>query len=192
MRGLRSMWLTPAKPWNHFASFANWLLSPTKNLHEKSNHFRARPRQARHYSRWSQRCFSATDAIWKTLARAYSRPNSPAYSSPPFRTRSKSDELSGRLREKLDPMGLSVLLCEVDAAGVWEAPPSEPFVITTMGPDRPGLVAGITELLARFGVNISKFKSGFQGWRQSPRKHDDIRSRHSPRSGPEPFPRSAL
>jgi glycine cleavage system transcriptional repressor len=47
--------------------------------------------------------------------------------------------------------------------GVWEAPPSEPFVITTLGPDRPGLVAGITELLARFGVNISNLKAVFRG-----------------------------
>ena len=59
------------------------------------------------------------------------------------------EELIGRLREKLDPMGLSVLLRGMEAAGVWGLPPSEPFVITTMGPDRPGLVAGITELLAK-------------------------------------------
>ena len=63
----------------------------------------------------------------------------------------KPEELIGRLREKLDPMGLSVLLREMEAVGVLDAPPSEPFVITTMGPDRPGLVAGVTELLARFG-----------------------------------------
>jgi glycine cleavage system transcriptional repressor len=75
----------------------------------------------------------------------------------------KNDELSSRLREKLDPMRLSVLLCEVESAGVWQAPLSEPFIITTMGPDRPGLVAGITELLARFGVNISNLKAVFRG-----------------------------
>ena len=75
----------------------------------------------------------------------------------------ETDELSGRLREKLDPMRLSVLLREVESAGVWQAPLSEPFVITTMGPDRPGLVAGITELLARFGVNISNLKAVFRG-----------------------------
>ena len=74
-----------------------------------------------------------------------------------------SAELLGRLRDKLDPVGLSVLLREMEAAGVWSAPPSEPFVITTLGPDRPGLVAGITELLARFGVNISNLKAVFRG-----------------------------
>ena len=45
------------------------------------------------------------------------------------------------------------------------APPSEPFVITTLGPDRPGLVAGITELLVRFGINISNLKAVFRGGR---------------------------
>ena len=75
----------------------------------------------------------------------------------------KQDELLGRLREKLDPMGLSVLLREMEEAGLWEPPPSEPFVITTLGPDRLGLVAGVTELLARFGVNISNLKAVFRG-----------------------------
>jgi len=73
------------------------------------------------------------------------------------------EELNGRLSEKLDPMGFSVLLREMEAAGVWDPPPSEPFVITTLGPDRPGLVAGITELVARFGVNISNLKAVFRG-----------------------------
>ncbi|SPF33507.1 Amino acid-binding ACT domain protein [Syntrophobacter sp. SbD1] len=72
-------------------------------------------------------------------------------------------ELSRRLCEELDPMGLSVLLRQMESTGVWEPPPSEPFVITTMGPDRPGLVAGITELLAGFGVNISNLKAVFRG-----------------------------
>ncbi len=72
-------------------------------------------------------------------------------------------ELNSRLLEALDSMGLSVSLREMETSGIWGAPPSEPFVITTMGPDRPGLVAGITELLARFGVNISNLKAVFRG-----------------------------
>jgi len=75
----------------------------------------------------------------------------------------RPEELIGRLREKLDPMGLSVLLREMETAGVWQSPPSEPFVITTMGPDRLGLVAGITELLVRFGINIANLKAVFRG-----------------------------
>jgi glycine cleavage system transcriptional repressor len=72
-------------------------------------------------------------------------------------------DLHERLCERLAPMGLSALLREMTPSGVWEAPPSEPFVITTLGPDRKGLVAGITELLARFGVNISNLKAVFRG-----------------------------
>ncbi|MHC1726113.1 MAG: glycine cleavage system protein R [Syntrophobacteraceae bacterium] len=72
-------------------------------------------------------------------------------------------DLLGLLCRRLDALGLSVLLREMDATGVWDAPASEPFVITTLGPDRPGLVAGITELLARSGVNISNLKAVFRG-----------------------------
>lgn len=67
------------------------------------------------------------------------------------------------LREELGPMGLSVLLREMEETGLWKVPACEPFVITTMGPDRPGLVAGVTELLARFGVNISNLNAVFRG-----------------------------
>ena len=100
----------------------------------------------------------------------------------------KARELIARLREKLDPMGLSVLLREMDAVGVWVAPPSEPFVITTMGPDRPGLVAGITELLVRFGVNISNLKAVFRGG-DNPRANTMIYEVDIPvAAGPESFP----
>lgn len=34
-----------------------------------------------------------------------------------------------------------------------------PFVVTTTGPDQVGLVAGITEVLARFGVNINALRA---------------------------------
>lgn len=72
-------------------------------------------------------------------------------------------ELLARLCDKLDPMGLSVLAREMESAVSWNPPPSEPFVITTLGPDRLGLVAGITELLSRYGVNISNLKAVFRG-----------------------------
>jgi glycine cleavage system transcriptional repressor len=73
------------------------------------------------------------------------------------------EELGSRLREVLDPMGLSVLLRDMDTLQRWNPPASEPFVITTRGPDRPGLVAGITGLLADFQVNISNLKAVFRG-----------------------------
>jgi glycine cleavage system transcriptional repressor len=36
---------------------------------------------------------------------------------------------------------------------------TDPFVITTIGPDQVGLVAGITEILAEFGVNITGLRA---------------------------------
>ncbi len=72
-------------------------------------------------------------------------------------------QLLACLDEKLGALGLSVLLREMETAGIWDAPPSEPFVITTLGPDRLGLVAGITALLAQSGVNITNLKAVFRG-----------------------------
>lgn len=72
-------------------------------------------------------------------------------------------ELLASLQEKLTPMGLTVVLKLMERAGEWTAPASEPFVITTLGPDRLGLVAGITEILARFGINITNLRAVFRG-----------------------------
>jgi glycine cleavage system transcriptional repressor len=73
------------------------------------------------------------------------------------------ESLAQRLEASLAPTGLSVLVKAVEARGEWSAPESEPFVITTLGPDRLGLVAGITELLARFTVNITGLQAVFRG-----------------------------
>jgi glycine cleavage system transcriptional repressor len=40
---------------------------------------------------------------------------------------------------------------------------SEPFVITTIGPDRKGLVAGITEIIARYSANVTNLEAIFKG-----------------------------
>ena len=40
---------------------------------------------------------------------------------------------------------------------------TEPFVITTKGPDRKGLVAGISAIIARYGVNITNLQAVFKG-----------------------------
>jgi len=40
---------------------------------------------------------------------------------------------------------------------------TEPFVITTRGPDRKGLVAAITGVIASFGVNVTNLKGMFRG-----------------------------
>jgi len=40
---------------------------------------------------------------------------------------------------------------------------AEPFVITTRGPDRKGLVAGISAVIARYGANITNLQAVFKG-----------------------------
>jgi len=74
------------------------------------------------------------------------------------------EDLGKRLDEGLRPLGLNVLLKPLEAApDTGPALPSEPFVITTTGPDRLGLVASVTAVLARFGVNITNLKAVFKG-----------------------------
>ena len=40
---------------------------------------------------------------------------------------------------------------------------TEPFVITTKGPDRKGLVAAISKIIADYGVNITNLQAVFKG-----------------------------
>ena len=40
---------------------------------------------------------------------------------------------------------------------------AEPFIITTRGPDRKGLVARITEVIAGYGVNVANLQAVFKG-----------------------------
>lgn len=75
------------------------------------------------------------------------------------------ENLRAALSGRLSPLGLFVHLRPLDEAGGFQPPPSEPFVITTHGPDRPGLVAGITEILAQHGVNITNMKAVPRGER---------------------------
>ena len=72
------------------------------------------------------------------------------------------------LREKLQAglglLGLEVLIRRVEQK---EPLPSlidaEPFVITTQGPDQKGLVARITAIIARHGVNVTNLQAVFKG-----------------------------
>ena len=74
------------------------------------------------------------------------------------------EELRRALETGLAPMGLRVLVKIMEAAPEQPAAvPSEPFVVTTTGPDRLGLVAGITDVMARFQVNIANLKAAFRG-----------------------------
>ncbi|OCC14809.1 Glycine cleavage system transcriptional antiactivator GcvR [Dissulfuribacter thermophilus] len=72
--------------------------------------------------------------------------------------------LRSLLQDALDPLGLHVLVKEMvtDERYVHNVE-GEPFVVTTIGPDRLGLVAGITEVMADFGVNITNLRAVFRG-----------------------------
>ncbi|MFP4037380.1 MAG: glycine cleavage system protein R [Desulfobacteraceae bacterium] len=78
---------------------------------------------------------------------------------------STPEQIRQHLREELAPMGLQVLLKAFRPGSRDQAPPAgaEPFVVVTSGPDRLGLVAGITEVMARFNVNITHLKAAFRG-----------------------------
>jgi len=50
-----------------------------------------------------------------------------------------------------------------DKAAALASEACEPFVITTKGPDRKGLVAGISAIIASYGVNITNLQAVFKG-----------------------------
>jgi glycine cleavage system transcriptional repressor len=74
------------------------------------------------------------------------------------------DDLHQELYARLTPIGLTVLTkpCEHGEDG-GPAAACEPFVITTRGPDRKGLVAHISGVIARHGVNITNLQAMFKG-----------------------------
>jgi glycine cleavage system transcriptional repressor len=82
---------------------------------------------------------------------------------------SLSDDLSMEtlkqaLVAKLQPLDLNVHIKPLrDQTPTSTSTESEPFIITTKGPDRKGLVAGITEVIARYGVNITNLQAVFKG-----------------------------
>lgn len=71
-------------------------------------------------------------------------------------------KLQGILAQRLSGQGLDVFVRHhesVEHATV----PSQPFVITTFGPDKPGLVNGITSIFARHAINVTNLKAVFKG-----------------------------
>jgi glycine cleavage system transcriptional repressor len=74
------------------------------------------------------------------------------------------EELLFRLQEGGKPLSLHVVVKRLEGPKEPVATPqSEPFVVTTVGPDRLGLVAGITEVIARFRGNITNLRAAFRG-----------------------------
>jgi glycine cleavage system transcriptional repressor len=74
------------------------------------------------------------------------------------------ETLKQTLMAELHPLDLNVHIKPLqDQTPASTYPESEPFIITTKGPDRKGLVAGITEIIARHGVNITNLQAVFKG-----------------------------
>lgn len=74
------------------------------------------------------------------------------------------DTLQDSLMDKLTPMDLHVHIRSFSQKKTeFASRGSEPFVITTKGPDRKGLVAGISEIIAGHGVNITNLQAVFKG-----------------------------
>ena len=74
------------------------------------------------------------------------------------------DELTAHLKKALAPLGMNVHVDRLTSAP--ESQPAgacEPFVITTKGPDRKGLVAKITAIMARYNANITNLQAIFRG-----------------------------
>lgn len=74
------------------------------------------------------------------------------------------EELTGCLEKALTPLEMNVHVDELGENPNTKPPVEcEPFVITTKGPDRKGLVALITAIMARSNVNITNLQAIFKG-----------------------------
>jgi glycine cleavage system transcriptional repressor len=74
------------------------------------------------------------------------------------------DRLCTDLQEGTDDMRMHYHVKEMDPSPfVWTDCACECFVITTRGPDRKGLVAQITAVLARHNVNVTQLQAVFRG-----------------------------
>lgn len=74
------------------------------------------------------------------------------------------DALHGRLIDRTKDLGLNVYIKDFNLS---ERPSDDtagdPFVITTQGPDRKGLVAAVTAIIAGYGVNVTHLEAVFKG-----------------------------
>ena len=73
------------------------------------------------------------------------------------------DSLTNKLQDALAEMDLDIFVKSYDSAAVTGPQPGHSFVITTVGPDRPGLVEAITSVLARYEINVTNLKALFKG-----------------------------
>ena len=74
------------------------------------------------------------------------------------------EALHQSLDAEMSPLGLDTHITMLKPPTAPVSPPqSESYIITTKGPDRKGLVAGISEVIARFEGNITNLQAVFKG-----------------------------
>ena len=74
------------------------------------------------------------------------------------------ESLHRSLNAEMAPLGLDVHITSLEsAAAPVSSSTGEAYIITTKGPDRKGLVAGISEVIARFEGNITNLQAVFKG-----------------------------
>ncbi len=74
------------------------------------------------------------------------------------------ETLQQRLDRDLSGEGLRVYTDRISPSDQkQESVKAETFLVTTIGPDRKGLVAGITEIIAAHGVNVTNLRAVFKG-----------------------------
>jgi len=74
------------------------------------------------------------------------------------------DELRRALEQETAALNLHFHVRALGPEAItWTTCQCEPFVITTRGPDRKGLVAHITALLAARNVNVTQLQAAFRG-----------------------------
>ncbi|GAB6094425.1 hypothetical protein JCM14469_06770 [Desulfatiferula olefinivorans] len=72
--------------------------------------------------------------------------------------------LEQALNDDLKGKGLQIHITSLDDGGSVPLPETtEPFIISSCGPDRKGLVARVSRLIADAGVNIANLKAVFEG-----------------------------
>ncbi len=80
-----------------------------------------------------------------------------------FPAKNQTESLQAYFRDRVADMGLKAYVDTVKPGKPAAATASEPFVITTQGPDRKGLVAAVTALIASFNVNVTNLQAVFKG-----------------------------
>jgi len=76
----------------------------------------------------------------------------------------KTDVLKNELNQSVNHLDLDIHVKLLIYDKTYYPPvKSEPFIITTKGLDRKGLVAGITATIAHYGVNVTNLQAIFKG-----------------------------